>query len=101
MSPTGKKMRCIPGKKNRPIAAGKISPLTAILSAFLFFIAGLGPAFFTTLEFGLIIVLYLVINLAYSFKLKHVVLFDVFGIAAGFMLRIIGGTVAIQEPASS
>jgi 4-hydroxybenzoate polyprenyltransferase len=36
-----------------------------------------------------------VINIAYSLHLKHVVILDVFIIAAGFMLRILAGTTGV------
>jgi 4-hydroxybenzoate polyprenyltransferase len=46
-------------------------------------------------------VLYFLINLAYSKFLKHVILLDVFIIAAGFVLRVVGGGVAINVELSS
>jgi len=47
-----------------------------------------------------IIIGYGMMNLAYSFRLKHVVLLDVFIIAAGFMLRILAGTLGLGIPPS-
>ena len=44
---------------------------------------------------------YIAINLLYSFKLKEIVLLDVFIIAAGFMLRVLGGAFAIGVQVSS
>ena len=45
--------------------------------------------------FALSIIAYLLIMVLYSIRLKHVVLIDVFIIASGFVLRTLGGTVAI------
>jgi 4-hydroxybenzoate polyprenyltransferase len=48
-----------------------------------------------------VLLTYLVMNLGYSFGLKHVVILDVFLIAAGFMLRILAGTVGVGiEPSN-
>ena len=46
--------------------------------------------------FGWIIVIYAVLNLAYSFKLKHVVIIDVLIVAAGFVLRVAAGVPLVQ-----
>jgi len=48
-----------------------------------------------------LVVAYFLMNLAYSFKLKEIVLLDVFVIAAGFMLRVLGGAYAIGVQVSS
>ena len=45
--------------------------------------------------------IYVLINILYSFKLKHVVLVDVFIIAIGFILRVYAGAYAINVPVSS
>jgi 4-hydroxybenzoate polyprenyltransferase len=50
---------------------------------------------------ALIITLYLLLNLAYSWRLKRVVILDVFIIAAGFMLRILAGTTGVGIAPSS
>ena len=47
------------------------------------------------------LVLYFLMNLAYSFRLKHVVLLDVFLIATGFMMRVLAGAYAINVQVSS
>jgi len=47
------------------------------------------------------IALYLIINIAYSYKLKEILLLDVFTIAAGFMLRVLAGAYAIEVQVSS
>jgi 4-hydroxybenzoate polyprenyltransferase len=50
--------------------------------------------------FGCVAALYGAINLAYSLRLKHVVLLDVLSVAAGFLLRALGGALAIDVPIS-
>lgn len=90
-----------PKKRRRPIAAGIISPaegsvLAAILLGLtLWIVADLD------IRFTLCLVVYLVMNLAYSFYLKDLVLIDVFVIAIGFMLRVIGGAYVLNVERSS
>jgi decaprenyl-phosphate phosphoribosyltransferase len=93
--------RLHPVKKNRPIASGKIPVGAAItLAAVLFFaIVILLPAFNN--KFILAAVLYLVLNVFYTFLFKHKVLLDIFSIAAGFMIRIVAGAYVIDVPISS
>ena len=52
-------------------------------------------------EAGLLIGIYLLLNAGYSLGLKHVVLVDIFIIAAGFMLRVLTGGYAIEVPISN
>jgi 4-hydroxybenzoate polyprenyltransferase len=85
-----------PEKCLRPMASGKLKPSTAI-------IAGIGVFSFTTFSafqlntvFACLLLVYFVMNIAYSLHLKHVVILDVMIIAAGFVLRAIGGGIAIH-----
>jgi len=93
--------RSHPVKKNRPVAAGLVSPGEAIMTALVLVVAsfaltaGLGPGYIASLA------AYVVINVFYSFWLKDYVLIDVFLIASGFMLRVLGGAYAIDVPVSS
>ncbi|NUN09364.1 MAG: decaprenyl-phosphate phosphoribosyltransferase [Ignavibacteriaceae bacterium] len=90
-----------PVKKLRPVAAGKISKNNAWIYAFFVLVPVFISAALLNTEFRLILAAYLVINFLYSVKLKHVVLIDLFIIAAGFMLRVIGGGLAINVEISS
>ena len=56
----------------------------------------LAASFALNTTFGWIIVLYAVLNLAYSFKLKHVVIIDVLIVAAGFVLRVAAGVPLVN-----
>ncbi len=90
-----------PVKRDRPIASGKIS-ITAgfIVSALLLFIS-IAVSWFLPIRFIVVIVFYFVMQFFYSFKLKRIVILDVFIIAAGFMLRVISGAEAINVQVSS
>jgi 4-hydroxybenzoate polyprenyltransferase len=92
--------RMHPIKRMRPIASGAVSlPLARTLAALLAALA-LGAALSLGWTAALFIGLYLVLNVAYSLRLKHVVILDVFLISAGFMLRILIGTAGIGIPPS-
>ncbi len=90
-----------PKKKNRPIAAGKLAPATALFFATFFVGISLVAAFRLDVYFGLILSTYFIFTLAYSFHLKNVIILDVLIIASGFVFRAVGGTFAIQENVSS
>lgn len=87
-----------PEKCKRPIAAGTLSVPMASAAAVVSVIVGLTCAWRSDPE-GLAVlgsvVAYLVINSLYSWRLKHVVLLDVFCIAAGFLLRVMAGGYAV------
>ena len=89
-----------PTKRNRPIAAGKISITQAIGVAvgLLLLISFLMTQLNS--KFLFIAAVYFVLNLGYSFFLKHVILVDVFIVAAGFMLRVLAGAFAINVQVS-
>lgn len=87
--------RAHPKKRSRPLASGRVSESAALTLAAV--LAALGGAL--ALAAGkmalLVVGAYAVMNLAYSFSLKNIVVLDVFIIAAGFLLRILAGTVGI------
>jgi len=84
-----------PTKCNRPLPSGKVSvPLAKILLALLV-ISSFILSYTVSLWALVFISLYFVMNIFYSWKLKHVVILDVFIISAGFMLRILTGTVGL------
>ncbi len=93
--------RAHPEKRNRPIASGAIPvPRALVLAGLLLAVSALIVSGMTHL-FIIAIVVYVLMNLAYSFRLKEVVLLDVFIVAAGFMLRVVGGAYAINVTVSS
>ena len=90
-----------PDKRRRPIASGRLGVPAAAAGAVAISAGALWLAFRLDVGFGLIAILYLGLNLAYSWYLKHVVILDVMIVAAGFLLRAIGGAVAIGVEISS
>ncbi len=90
-----------PIKRNRGVASGAISIPEAflIIVVLLIVLACMVPHL--NLHFWYAVILYGLLNLAYSFGLKRVVLVDVFIIAAGFMLRVLAGVFAIEVEISS
>ena len=81
-----------PKKKFRPIASGKISIKTAIVTDIVFLITAISAAFLTSLRMGIIILIYLVINLFYSLGMKNIAIIDIFAVSTGFLLRLLSGT---------
>jgi 4-hydroxybenzoate polyprenyltransferase len=92
--------RLHPQKSRRPIAAGELKVSIALSAAGLLLIAGLCAAFWLHSHFGVVALIYALVNFAYSFGLKRVVLIDVLMVASGFLLRALGGAVVIQVPIS-
>jgi 4-hydroxybenzoate polyprenyltransferase len=88
-----------PTKKDRPIASGRLPAPVAAAQGALLALGALAIAFARLPELGLLLFIYLIINVGYSLGLKHVVILDIFAIAIGFVLRVFGGAVAIDvEP---
>jgi 4-hydroxybenzoate polyprenyltransferase len=85
-----------PTKKNRPLPSGRLNPQVAAVTSVVLAVASLVAGYFLAPELAFILVLYLVSQIAYTFKLKHVVLLDVLTIAMGFILRIAAGVVVID-----
>ena len=90
------KDRAHPTKRNRPIAAGRLPTGRAKLAATLLGAGGVATGILLGLNFALIAAGYLILNAAYSLRLKQVVYLDVMIIATGFLLRVLGGAMAIQ-----
>ena len=93
--------RAHPKKKFRPIASGELSPKTAGIYLVILLIVIAFVCTFMKPVFIFVIILYIVSNFLYSWKLKNVVLLDVFFISFGFMLRVLGGAAAISVFISS
>jgi 4-hydroxybenzoate polyprenyltransferase len=89
-----------PKKNLRPLASGRVSIATAAMLSALLGALGLGLAYSSSPTVLIILVGYALMNFAYSLRLKHVVILDVFIIATGFMLRILAGTLGVGIPPS-
>ena len=85
-----------PRKSHRPLPSGQLSVRVAILAAIAIPLAALPLGFLLHPLFGAILTCYLLIQIAYSFWLKNVVIIDVMLIAAGFLLRVAGGVPLVQ-----
>ena len=83
-----------PEKRLRPLASGAVSVPVALVSAALLLAAGLALAAGNKVLLLLLLV-YVALNLAYSWGLKQIPVVDVSLIAAGFMLRLLAGTLAV------
>jgi 4-hydroxybenzoate polyprenyltransferase len=89
-----------PVKRHRPIASGRFSTRAAFITIFILSTVTLTTAWFVYWPLFLTVSGYLVLNIVYSFFLKEAVIIDVMSIAASFVLRIIGGAIAINVPVS-
>lgn len=87
--------RLHPGKQLRPIAAGRLPVSNAVVAAAILLVASLGLAASVSAPFVGIAVAYVALMIAYTVAFKRLVIVDVLVIAAGFVLRAVGGAVAI------
>ncbi|MBT5015944.1 decaprenyl-phosphate phosphoribosyltransferase [Candidatus Peregrinibacteria bacterium] len=90
-----------PVKKKRPIASGKVSIGTAILMVISLLIMAAIIVWQWIPAISYVVLIYLGLNLVYSFYLKHQAIFDVLLISALYLVRIIGGGFATNTPISS
>ncbi|HHT9115164.1 MAG: decaprenyl-phosphate phosphoribosyltransferase [Planctomycetes bacterium] len=89
-----------PAKSRRPLASGKLKKDTAVKIVVLVCLASLFFAFYMNILFGIVVLAYFLLNIGYSIYLKNIVIIDVVSIAAGFVLRVLGGAVIISVVAS-
>lgn len=114
--------RLHPKKSKRPLPSGRLSPAVARGGAWMLGIGALALPWLLGAQrmastaptngslwqdmrlsfalgwfvFGVILLIYFLVQVAYTFRLKHVVIIDLFAIAAGFMLRALGGAAVLQ-----
>jgi 4-hydroxybenzoate polyprenyltransferase len=91
-----KQDRLHPKKKYRPIAYGSLPVPLAWIAFVVLGLCGTAAGFALSPLFGLTLTAYFVLQIAYCFRLKHIVLLDVFTVAAGFVLRTASGGFAID-----
>ena len=93
--------RLHPVKSKRPLASGRLKTGPAVLSCAVFAVLGLAVA--AAINRGVLIIsaAYFVLQVLYSLRLKHVVILDVFVVAAGFVIRVVAGGLAIEVAISS
>lgn len=85
-----------PKKKNRPLPAGELSPAVAALAAVVFALGSLLAGYYLTPNLALILLVYLLLQIAYTLWLKNIVLVDVLVVSSGFILRIAAGVAVID-----
>jgi len=85
-----------PEKKNRPIASGKLSVGAAWVAGITLVLFTLGAAYFLARGFEAVLIIYFLLNIAYSKWLKHIPIIDVLVLAACFVLRVHAGVTLIQ-----
>lgn len=85
-----------PKKRLRPLASGQISKQQAYTTMAILFLTSLAITYFAFESKNLmaIIAIYIVLNIGYCIKLKHIAIVDVFIIASGFCLRVAAGGAA-------
>lgn len=88
--------RLHPRKRMRPIAAGELSVRVALTTSGILGIAAVALSLVLGWRFLIVVVAYLAITLTYTLWMKHEVILDVMGIAAGFVVRVVAGAVAID-----
>ncbi len=90
-----------PVKKDRPVAAGRIAVAAAGGLAGVLALAAVAGALAINGRFATVVLGYLGINLLYTLWLKRLVILDVMSVATGFLLRVVGGGVAVAVELSA
>lgn len=85
-----------PEKKKRPLPSGKLPVSVAWVAAIGLIVLVLPLGWLLSPVFAGVLMVYLVLNLAYSKWLKHIPIVDVLVIAAGFVLRVHSGVTLIE-----
>ncbi|MDO9304264.1 MAG: decaprenyl-phosphate phosphoribosyltransferase [Sulfuricurvum sp.] len=89
-----------PKKRSRPLASGAISKVQAIIIMSILSILSITIMFSLSMQATIILIGYIVMNIAYSFYLKHVAILDISIIAIGFVLRLFIGSAVTNIPLS-
>lgn len=89
-----------PTKRLRPLASGELSRTTGVLLLLVCLLGTVGGMMTLGEEFAKVVGAYLGVTLLYSLGLKRVVFLDVLVVAAGFVLRVVAGAVAVEVPIS-
>ena len=86
-----------PTKRLRPLVSGKISPRTVVIALCVLLVIGLSASWWIGRGFFSVAVAYLLLNLAYTFSFRNIVILDLITIAAGFVLRAIAGAELLRD----
>jgi 4-hydroxybenzoate polyprenyltransferase len=85
-----------PIKKSRPIASGALSVRSAVITAAVLFIVSGISSYMLSQTFFLYCILYLVLNLFYSYFFKHIVILDVLLLASFYVIRLYAGSTLVD-----
>ncbi len=85
-----------PTKRLRPLPSGQLPVPLAVAGAIIIIIIVISVSLLLRWQFAVVMIAYLVLQLAYSFVLKHIVIVDVLAVTAGFVLRVAAGVVIIS-----
>lgn len=89
-----------PEKKRRPFASGELSVRHGLLLAPALLAGAAGVSSLLPLEFGAVLAVYYVLSLAYSLRIKRMLLWDVILLAGLYTMRIVAGSAALELPRS-
>ncbi|QUW03989.1 decaprenyl-phosphate phosphoribosyltransferase [Chloracidobacterium validum] len=93
--------RAHPSKRHRPLASGTLPIPVGIVACIMLSVGSLAAAFWLSTPFAWTAVTYFLLQVAYTVRLKHLVILDVGCIAAGFVLRAVAGGQVIAVTVSS
>lgn len=86
--------RAHPRKRHRPFAAGRLPLSGGLVAAPILALLAFAGAYALSTRFAAVLLAYFALTVAYSLRLKQLVIVDVVVLAALYTLRIIAGTVA-------
>lgn len=90
-----------PTKRNRPIASGAVPLGLARVVGTLLLVGGIALAAVPRPEAALVVAGYVVLTTLYTTVFKHIAVVDLIAVAAGFVIRAIGGAVATDVEMST
>ena len=92
--------RAHPQKRNRPLSSGLLPMNLALTASAILVLTALGLASLVSFAFLSIAIVYFGLTLLYCLTLKRFIILDCITIASGFVLRVVGGAVAISVVAT-
>jgi 4-hydroxybenzoate polyprenyltransferase len=88
--------RLHPRKKNRPLPSGQLPKNLAIVAAIILPLLSFSISAAFTTRFTVVLLVYFVLHILYSFWLKNVVIVDILALTSGFVLRVAAGVVVVN-----
>ncbi len=87
--------RMHPRKRQRPLAAGDLSPRVALWASLVLTLVAYGLAAHVGVPFVLVLLIYHILTLSYTYWMKNVVILDILAVATMFVIRAVAGAVAV------